>query len=65
LYRGIEDLKLAHYDLETYKADPKDQDPMLVGRGQALVGIFKSRYLKRLESSVAAFRISVFRHGKM
>jgi hypothetical protein len=34
---------------------------MLVGRGQALIGIFKSRYLKRLESSVAAFRISVFR----
>jgi hypothetical protein len=26
-----------------------------------LIGIFKSRYLKRLESSVAAFRISVFR----
>lgn len=59
--RSIENLKLAPYDLETYKADPETRDPMLVGRGQALVGIFKSRYLKRLESSVAAFRISIFR----
>jgi hypothetical protein len=59
--RSIESLKLAPYDLETYKADPAQQDRMQVGRGQALVGIFKSRYLKRLESSVAAFRISIFR----
>lgn len=61
IVRAIEDLRLAPYDLETYKADPQTQDRMLVGRGQALIGIFKSRYLKRLESSVAAFRISVFR----
>ena len=61
IVRAIEDLKLAPYDLETYKADPKAQDQMQVGRGQALIGIFKSRYLKRLESSVAAFRISIFR----
>ena len=61
IVRSIEDLKLVPYDLETYKANPDDQDAMLAGRGQALVGIFKSRYLKRLESSVAAFRISVFR----
>jgi superfamily II DNA or RNA helicase len=61
IVRNIEDLKLAPYDLETYKADPAQRDPLLVGRGQALVGIFKSRYLKRFESSVAAFRISVFR----
>jgi superfamily II DNA or RNA helicase len=59
--RNIEDLKLAPYDLETYKADPAQQDPLLAGRGRALVGIFKSRYLKRLESSVAALRISIFR----
>lgn len=59
LVRGIERLELAPYDLEAYKTGAKDQ--MQVGRGQALVGIFKSRYLKRLESSVAAFRISVFR----
>jgi SNF2 family DNA or RNA helicase len=61
IVRSIEDLRLAPYDLETYKVDPQARDQMLVGRGQALIGIFKSRYLKRLESSVAAFRISVFR----
>lgn len=59
--RDIEQLVLAPYDLEDYKADESQKDPLQVGRGQALVGIFKSRYLKRLESSVAAFRISVFR----
>lgn len=59
--RGIEQLVLAPYDLEAYKTDPAAQDAMQIGRGQALVGIFKSRYLKRLESSVAAFRITVFR----
>lgn len=59
--RGIEHLRLAPYDLETYKANPALQNQMQIGRGQALVGIFKSRYLKRLESSVAAFRISIFR----
>jgi superfamily II DNA or RNA helicase len=59
--RDIEQLKLAPYDLEAYKADPAAQDSKQVQRGQALVGIFKSRYLKRLESSVAAFRISLFR----
>ncbi len=61
IVRAIECLKLAPYDLEAYKADPREQDSRQVQRGQALVGIFKSRYLKRLESSVAAFRISVFR----
>src|SRR5690606_22452408 len=36
-------------------------DDLEVGREQALVGIFKSRYLKRFESSVDAFRISIRR----
>jgi hypothetical protein len=31
------------------------------GRQMALVGIFKSRYLKRFESSIEAFRISIRR----
>jgi hypothetical protein len=61
IVRTIEQLKLAPYDLESYKADPGERDKIVVQRGQNLVGIFKSRYLKRLESSVAAFRISVFR----
>ena len=36
-------------------------DELEIGRETALVGIFKSRYLKRFESSVAAFRISIRR----
>ena len=36
-------------------------DEFEAGREQALVGIFKSRYLKRFESSVEAFRISIRR----
>ncbi|MCH9033488.1 MAG: helicase [Planctomycetes bacterium] len=61
IVRTIEHLKLAPYDLESYKADPDERDKIVMQRGQNLVGIFKSRYLKRLESSVAAFRISLFR----
>ncbi|MFO7632741.1 MAG: helicase-related protein, partial [Caldilinea sp.] len=37
------------------------RDEFELGRQQALVGIFKSRFLKRLESSIDAFRISVRR----
>ncbi len=56
---GVEKLSLPPYSLETYKK--KDRDEEEVQREQALVGIFKSRYLKRFESSVEAFRISVRR----
>ncbi|MER3422601.1 MAG: helicase, partial [Nitrospiraceae bacterium] len=58
---GIEGLKLAPYNLESYKKKGVAVDELEVGREQALVGIFKSRYLKRFESSIAAFRISVRR----
>ncbi|MGZ6368252.1 MAG: hypothetical protein ACXWPS_20130, partial [Ktedonobacteraceae bacterium] len=37
------------------------RDQFEEGREEVLVGIFKSRYLKRFESSVDAFRISVRR----
>lgn len=37
------------------------RDEFELGREEALVGIFKSRYLKRFESSVDAFRISIRR----
>jgi len=57
----IEGLNLAHYSLEEYKRDKSQQNEFELGREQALVGIFKSRFLKRLESSVDAFRISVRR----
>lgn len=36
-------------------------DKFEAGREEALVGIFKSRYLKRFESSIESFRISVRR----
>jgi superfamily II DNA or RNA helicase len=57
----IEGLKLAPYRLETYKKQGVQRDQFEEGREEALVGIFKSRYLKRFESSVDAFRISVRR----
>lgn len=58
---GIESLHLAPYALESYKRADVAVDEFEQGRGEALVGIFKSRYLKRLESSIHAFRISVRR----
>ncbi len=58
---GIGSLHLAPYNLESYKKREEEVDEFERGREQALVGIFKSRYLKRFESSVTAFRISVRR----
>ncbi|MGC9400632.1 MAG: helicase-related protein [Anaerolineae bacterium] len=58
---AIEELTLAPYNLEQYKRAGVERDELALGREQALVGIFKSRFLKRFESSVAAFRISVRR----
>src|SRR5205823_9036382 len=57
----IESLRLAPYRLETYKKQGITRDQFEEGREEALVGIFKSRYLKRFESSVDAFRISIRR----
>ena len=58
---GVESLKLPPYNLEAFKRAGVAVDEFEAGREQALVGIFKSRYLKRFESSVEAFRISVRR----
>ena len=58
---AIENLKLAPYQLETYKKAGVERDEFEQGREEALAGIFRSRYLKRFESSVDAFRISVRR----
>lgn len=58
---GIDSLRLAPYNLEAYKKAGVQIDEFEAGREQAPVGIFKSRYLKRFESSVEAFRISVRR----
>jgi len=57
----IESLRLPHYNLESYKRSDDQQDEFELGRQEALVGIFKSRFLKRLESSIDAFRISIRR----
>ncbi|MGC9371625.1 MAG: helicase-related protein, partial [Paracoccaceae bacterium] len=58
---GVERLHLTPYNLEAYKRAGLERDVMELGRQSALVGIFKTRYLKRFESSVAAFRISIRR----
>lgn len=58
---GIESLRLAPYNLEAYKKAGVARDEFEAGREEALVGIFKSRYLKRFESSIEAFRISIHR----
>jgi superfamily II DNA or RNA helicase len=57
----IEALSLAPYKLETYKKRDEEKDEWESGRQEGLVGIFKTRFLKRLESSVEAFRLSVYR----
>lgn len=61
IVRRIEALNLAQYSLEDFKKDRDAINEFELGREQALVGIFKSRFLKRFESSVQAFRISVER----
>lgn len=58
---GVERLTLAPYNLESYKKPEAGKDEIEANREEALVGIFKSRYLKRFESSVAAFQISLKR----
>ncbi|MDZ4721252.1 MAG: helicase-related protein [Roseiflexaceae bacterium] len=61
IVRRIETLHLAHYTLESYKRADQKTDDFELGRQAALVGIFKSRFLKRLESSIDSFRISIRR----
>lgn len=61
IVQRIESLHLPHYNLETYRVDEENLDTFELGRQQALVGIFKSRFLKRFESSIDAFRISIHR----
>ncbi len=61
VFAAIDGLRLATYQLETYKKPGVARDEFEQGREEALAGIFKSRYLKRFESSVDAFRITVRR----
>ncbi|MFC6619683.1 C-terminal helicase domain-containing protein [Deinococcus radiophilus] len=52
----IERLKLVAYNLERYKVDA---DTTEVNKREALTGIFKTNFLKRLESSVHALSSSI------
>ncbi|HUS48450.1 MAG TPA: helicase-related protein, partial [Phycisphaerae bacterium] len=61
IVHDIDRLSLAPYNLESYKKEEAAIDEWEQGRETALVGIFKTRFLKRLESSIAAFRLSVRR----
>jgi SNF2 family DNA or RNA helicase len=61
----IERLSLAPYQIESYKKKSAIRDEQEhkweKGREVALVGIFKTRFLKRLESSIFSFRESLRR----
>jgi len=61
----VERLSLAPYRLESYRKksaiENAEDHAWVEGRETALVGIFKSRFLKRLESSIHAFRESIRR----
>lgn len=61
IVEAVGDLQLAPYRLESFKKTGVERDEFEEGREEALTGIFKSRYLKRFESSVDAFRISIRR----
>ena len=62
---AIDSLSLAPYKLEAYKKksaiSDEEQHKFEEGREEGLVGIFKTRFLKRLESSIEAFRLSLRR----
>ena len=62
---AIDALSLAPYKLEDYRKKSairdEEEHKWETGREMALVGIFKTRFLKRLESSIEAFRLSLKR----
>lgn len=69
MYRQISDtitnkLTMAYYHILSYKKDEKLslEEKMVLGRMMALEGIFRTILLKRLESSVEAFRKSLNTH---
>jgi len=47
-----------YYPLHWYKGPDKTIDPLLEGRQQQVVGLIRTQFLKRFESSVAAFELS-------
>ena len=59
--RRLERLGLAVYNLEAYLREPTVQQSLEQLRNEALIGLIKSLFLKRFESSVEAFRKSLER----
>lgn len=57
----IDQLHLTAYNLERYKKEKTKKDEEDDMRNQALIGLIKTLFLKRFESSVQAFRISINR----
>lgn len=47
-----------YYPLHWYRGPNKDIDPLEEGRQQQVVGLIRTNFLKRFESSVAAFELS-------
>src|SRR3989344_6142500 len=71
MYREIADiisekLTMAYYNILRYKKEnlQTQEEILALNRMMAIGGIFKTILLKRLESSIEAFRISVGRHIK-
>ena len=60
------ELNMAYYKILEYKKEKKlsIQEKLTLGRMIAIGGIFRTILLKRLESSVEAFRISISNHIK-
>ncbi|WP_204103808.1 MULTISPECIES: helicase-related protein [Spirulina sp. CCY15215] len=63
LYAGIAEeisnLNLAPYNIKAFQKQQKKTDEAVVKRNQALVALQKALYLKRLESSLVAFKNSI------
>ncbi len=71
MYKWISDiitekLTMAYYKVLEYKIEEKltTEEQLALGRMIALDGIFRTLLLKRLESSIEAFRISIANHIK-
>lgn len=47
-----------YYPLRWYKGDDKSIDPLVEGRQEQVVGLIRTNFLKRFESSVVAFELS-------
>ncbi|MEO8393208.1 MAG: helicase-related protein [Chloroflexota bacterium] len=61
----IETLELVSFDVERFRKGGEDDETKKARQSsEALIGILKTLYLKRLESSLTAFRISIERQRR-